>query len=145
MGRTKRGGQKEDNGSSKKAKTEASPAVEQAEEPKLENPGKQGKSTPNDDPVKTAKAKLAIGEELPAFEVETDESTEEAKSTVSSAELVKESGIVIFFYPKANTGGCTTQACGFNEHVEDLEKAGYRVFGMSAGRFRQAATPFYYM
>jgi len=58
---------------------------------------------------------------------------------VSSSELVKESGIIIFFYPKANTGGCTTQGCGFNEHLEDLQEAGYKVFGMSADKPKSQA------
>ena len=39
--------------------------------------------------------------------------------------------IVLYFYPKANTTGCTMEARGFAEHYPDLEKAGYAVIGVS--------------
>ena len=136
MGRTKRGAQGSDKSSSKKSKTdEADPAAaeEHAEVKPTEAVEQEKKTIEKEQPAKNGKAGLAAGDDLPAFEVETDESTEEAKATVSSSDLVKESGIIIFFYPKANTGGCTTQGCGFNEHLEELQEAGYKVFGMSAG------------
>jgi peroxiredoxin Q/BCP len=49
-------------------------------------------------------------------------------------ELVKDSGVVLFFYPKANTGGCTKQACGFKDEYKKFQDAGYKVFGMSADK-----------
>ena len=39
--------------------------------------------------------------------------------------------IVLYFYPKADTPGCTTQACGIRDHRADYEKAGVRVLGVS--------------
>lgn len=39
-------------------------------------------------------------------------------------ELVKDKGAVIFAYPKANTAGCTKQACGFRDNYADIDKAG---------------------
>src|SRR3954452_13767013 len=39
--------------------------------------------------------------------------------------------IVLYFYPKANTPGCTTQACGIRDHSADYESAGARVLGVS--------------
>jgi peroxiredoxin len=39
-------------------------------------------------------------------------------------ELVKDKGAVIFAYPKANTTGCTKQACGFRDNYADIDKAG---------------------
>lgn len=47
---------------------------------------------------------------------------------------VKDSGIVLFAYPKANTGGCTTQAVGLSEKAEELAAAGYKLYGISADK-----------
>ncbi|KAK9831862.1 hypothetical protein WJX81_002807 [Elliptochloris bilobata] len=79
---------------------------------------------------KKAKTGLHEGDalpDLPALHNETDES-------VLLTEVVKSSGVVVFFFPKQGTGGCTKQAKGFSEHVEDFEKAGYKVYGMSADK-----------
>jgi peroxiredoxin Q/BCP len=39
--------------------------------------------------------------------------------------------VVVYFYPKAETPGCTTQACGVRDHQADYEKAGAVVLGIS--------------
>ena len=39
--------------------------------------------------------------------------------------------VVVYFYPKADTPGCTTQACGVRDHNADYEAAGARVLGIS--------------
>src|SRR3979409_1380629 len=39
--------------------------------------------------------------------------------------------VVLYFYPKANTSGCTTQACGVRDHRADYAAAGARVIGVS--------------
>jgi peroxiredoxin Q/BCP len=39
--------------------------------------------------------------------------------------------VVLYFYPKADTPGCTTQACGVRDHRADYETAGARVLGVS--------------
>jgi thioredoxin-dependent peroxiredoxin len=39
--------------------------------------------------------------------------------------------VVLYFYPKANTSGCTTQACGVRDRKADYEAAGARVIGIS--------------
>jgi thioredoxin-dependent peroxiredoxin len=39
--------------------------------------------------------------------------------------------VVVYFYPKANTSGCTTQACGVRDHAADYEQAGAVVLGIS--------------
>jgi peroxiredoxin Q/BCP len=39
--------------------------------------------------------------------------------------------VVVYFYPKAATPGCTTQACGVRDHRLDYEKAGAVVLGIS--------------
>jgi peroxiredoxin Q/BCP len=39
--------------------------------------------------------------------------------------------VVLYFYPKADTPGCTTQACGIRDHQADYEAAGAKVLGVS--------------
>jgi thioredoxin-dependent peroxiredoxin len=39
--------------------------------------------------------------------------------------------VVLYFYPKADTPGCTTQACGVRDHLPDYSKAGAVVLGVS--------------
>ena len=40
--------------------------------------------------------------------------------------------VVIFFYPKANTPGCTAEACNLNENYSRFKSAGYEIIGVSA-------------
>jgi thioredoxin-dependent peroxiredoxin len=40
--------------------------------------------------------------------------------------------IVLYFYPKDNTPGCTAQACSLRDNYQELKKAGYEVIGVSA-------------
>ena len=42
--------------------------------------------------------------------------------------------VVLFFYPKANTSGCTLEACGFRDSFQKIQKAGAIVFGVSADK-----------
>ncbi len=39
--------------------------------------------------------------------------------------------VVLYFYPKADTPGCTTQACGIRDRGEEYEQAGATVIGVS--------------
>ena len=38
---------------------------------------------------------------------------------------------MLYFYPKDNTPGCTSQACNLNDNLDALAKAGYNVLGVS--------------
>ncbi|MDG2397428.1 MAG: thioredoxin-dependent thiol peroxidase [Flavobacteriaceae bacterium] len=40
--------------------------------------------------------------------------------------------LIFFFYPKANTPGCTVQACNLRDNYSKLKKMGYVLFGISA-------------
>ncbi len=53
-------------------------------------------------------------------------------SKVSLAELVGEKTIVLYFYPKDRTTGCTAEACSFRDQYEDFKTAGAEVIGVSA-------------
>ena len=44
---------------------------------------------------------------------------------------IKEEKIVLYFYPKDNTSGCTAQACSLRDNYAELRKAGYEVIGVS--------------
>lgn len=39
--------------------------------------------------------------------------------------------VVLYFYPKDNTPGCTAQACNLRDHYDELRQAGYAVIGVS--------------
>jgi peroxiredoxin Q/BCP len=51
-------------------------------------------------------------------------------NAVALADL-KGQTVVLYFYPKADTPGCTTQACGVRDHLPDYTAAGVRVLGVS--------------
>jgi peroxiredoxin Q/BCP len=55
---------------------------------------------------------------------------DQAGSEVSLSAL-RGKTVVLYFYPKANTPGCTTQACGVRDHRPDYEQAGAVVLGVS--------------
>jgi peroxiredoxin Q/BCP len=46
------------------------------------------------------------------------------------------SPVVLFFYPRADTPGCTIEACGFRDHFAKLKKAGVVVLGISRDTVR---------
>ncbi|MDJ0756494.1 MAG: thioredoxin-dependent thiol peroxidase [Ardenticatenaceae bacterium] len=68
---------------------------------------------------------LQIGETAPDFELISDE----GKSTKLSDYRGKR--LVLFFYPKAFTGGCTKQACGMRDNYSEFEAHGATVLGIS--------------
>jgi peroxiredoxin Q/BCP len=97
------------------------------EKPKVE---KKKESKGKAEPIveEASSGALKVGDKVPeglTVQLQTGES-----SSISA--LSKDTNIVIFFYPKANTPGCTKQACGFRDNYEVFEKAGYKVYGMSA-------------
>jgi peroxiredoxin Q/BCP len=57
---------------------------------------------------------------------------------VALADL-KGKSVVLYFYPKADTPGCTTQACGVRDHRADYERAGAVVLGVSPDPVKKIA------
>ncbi|MFN0077625.1 MAG: peroxiredoxin [Prosthecobacter sp.] len=51
--------------------------------------------------------------------------------TVNFADVYKKGPTVVFFYPKADTPGCTKQACSLRDAFADLSKDGVQVIGVS--------------
>ena len=54
--------------------------------------------------------------------------------TVSFKEVYAKGPTVVFFYPKANTPGCTKQACSLRDAFADLSKEGVQVLGVSTDK-----------
>ena len=52
-------------------------------------------------------------------------------ATVNFADVYKKGPTVVFFYPKADTPGCTKQACSLRDAFADLSKQGVQVLGVS--------------
>ena len=69
---------------------------------------------------------LKVGEKVPPFLVN------DHLGNPQSLDQYKGSKVVIFFYPKANTPGCTAEACDLRDHYTELTKAGYILLGVSA-------------
>lgn len=71
--------------------------------------------------------KLTVGEVAPEFNLETLE------GSLSLAGLVKnaDKGVIVYFYPKAGSPGCTAEACDFRDNLNSLKSAGYSVIGIS--------------
>lgn len=40
--------------------------------------------------------------------------------------------LIVFFYPKASTPGCTTEACNLSDNYSELQSKGYEILGVSA-------------
>jgi len=68
---------------------------------------------------------IAEGQEAPDFELTSD-----AGDTVRLSDL-RGKQVVLYFYPKDDTPGCTTQACGIRDAWSDFERAGAVVLGVS--------------
>jgi thioredoxin-dependent peroxiredoxin len=73
---------------------------------------------------------LAEGDKAPDFAL-PDQNGEKVKLSDLKGETV-----VLYFYPKANTSGCTTQACGVRDRKADYAAAGARVIGISPDEVR---------
>jgi thioredoxin-dependent peroxiredoxin len=68
---------------------------------------------------------VEVGQEAPDFTLPDQDG-----NRVTLSEL-RGQPVVLYFYPKADTPGCTTQACGVRDHRADYERAGARVVGVS--------------
>lgn len=70
---------------------------------------------------------LDIGDKAPHFEAINQEGV-----VVNSAQWIGQQKVVLYFYPKDDTPGCTQQACQFRDAYEDFVAAGAVVIGISA-------------
>jgi thioredoxin-dependent peroxiredoxin len=68
---------------------------------------------------------LEVGQPAPDFTLPDQDGTEVTLSALRGRP------VVVYFYPRADTPGCTTQACGIRDHWAELEAAGADVLGIS--------------
>ena len=59
------------------------------------------------------------------------EGTDQDGKTVRLADLAGKKIVLLYFYPKDFTGGCTKEACGFRDRMGDLQKDNVEVIGVS--------------
>jgi peroxiredoxin len=76
-----------------------------------------------------ASAALKVGDKAPDFTTTGAVGGKEFK--VHLAQQLKKGPVVLYFFPKAFTSGCTAEAHAFSESIGDFKKAGAQVIGMS--------------
>lgn len=72
--------------------------------------------------------KLESGDAAPDFTL-----PDQNGAPVHLADRVRQNIVVLFFYPKDNSAGCTMEACSFRDSYEDFKDAGADVIGISGG------------
>ncbi len=73
----------------------------------------------------TVDATVGVGDKAPDFDMPTD-----GGGRISLSEL-KGRKIVLYFYPRDDTPGCTTEACGFRDAMPDFSKVNASIIGVS--------------
>ena len=70
---------------------------------------------------------LNVGADAPAIKA-----TDQEGRTVDFGQLYKKGYVLVYFYPKADTPGCTAEACSLRDDYEQLKDKGLTVVGVSA-------------
>jgi peroxiredoxin Q/BCP len=68
---------------------------------------------------------IEVGKTAPAFKLRNQDGNEVALKDLRGE------AVVVYFYPRADTPGCTTQACGIRDRQDEYDAAGVRVIGIS--------------
>lgn len=76
-------------------------------------------------------SKLKIGEKAPSF------SGKDQDGKQHNLEDYKGKKLVLFFYPKASTPGCTAEACNLRDSWNQFEENGYKIVGISADSMKR--------
>jgi peroxiredoxin Q/BCP len=74
-----------------------------------------------------AETTMNLGSPIPAFSAKDQEG-----QLINLPDYGKQGFLLVFFYPKANTPGCTAQACSLRDSSADLTKRGVKILGISA-------------
>lgn len=69
---------------------------------------------------------LKVGDKVPNISV-----NDEAGNLINLSDYLGQK-LVVFFYPKANTPGCTAEACNLRDNYKELQSQGYTILGVSA-------------
>ena len=75
--------------------------------------------------ISMASTELKIGDKAPEFNLP------DAKGEIVNLASFKGNWVVLYFYPKDDTPGCTKEACSFRDDLHKLEKLGAKVVGIS--------------
>src|SRR5690625_2381809 len=70
---------------------------------------------------------VKVGDKAPDFEL-----TDDTGGTVRLSDFRGDRHVVLYFYPKDDTPGCTKEACGFRDAYQDFVDAGAEVIGVSS-------------
>ena len=70
---------------------------------------------------------LKVGDKIPDFTA-----IDSNGQTFDSKAFIGQKPVVIYFYPKDNTPGCTAQACSFRDQYQDFKDLGAEVIGISS-------------
>ncbi|WP_340063072.1 thioredoxin-dependent thiol peroxidase [Ascidiimonas aurantiaca] len=76
---------------------------------------------------------LTAGEKVPDFTA-----LDQDGNTISLSDY-KGKKLIVFFYPKANTPGCTAEACNLRDHYSELQSQGFELLGVSADSQKKQA------
>ena len=71
--------------------------------------------------------KLKVGDKIPNFTAKDTNGDD-----FDSQKIIGQKPLVVYFYPKDNTPGCTVQACSFRDQYEDFKDLGAEVIGISS-------------
>lgn len=71
--------------------------------------------------------KIKVGSSIPGFSLPDQDG-----KTVNINDFIGKSNLVIYFYPKDDTPGCTREACSFRDQFEVFRDSGAEVFGISS-------------
>lgn len=71
--------------------------------------------------------KIKTGSRIPSFIL-----PDQNGQNINIEDLVGKSNLVIYFYPKDDTPGCTAEACSFRDQFADFEDIGAKVIGISS-------------
>ncbi len=74
---------------------------------------------------------LVAGDKAPFFE-----GVNEKGETIKLSDF-KGKKLILFFYPKDNTPGCTAEACSLRDHFSELKASGYALLGVSPDSARK--------
>ena len=75
--------------------------------------------------------RLQVGDQVPEF------LSKDQDGTIVKLSDYKGRKLIVFFYPRANTPGCTAEACNLRDNYSDLKAAGYELLGVSADTERK--------
>ncbi|MHC9587299.1 thioredoxin-dependent thiol peroxidase [Corynebacterium diphtheriae] len=81
----------------------------------------------------TENIRLAVGDTAPGFSLLNDTGTTTSLSDYSGQR------VLVFFYPRANTPGCTKEACDFRDSLAQLNDLGIAVVGISPDKVDKLA------